>query len=190
MQNALARVRNPVSRQGLIFGIILGVILLAVSFISSAFTITLILCLLAAFLAGLRASQETGRMTTGTLAGLLTGLLGVFIPSLISMILLIINIDAVRKSAQSTADKQHLHITYTNSLLFEGLLINFVILLAVGILLGVLGGLVGGQFGRRRTRVSTAEEYQEAMFEPPATSEVEELPPVPESEESSTASGS
>ena len=34
MQNALARVRNPVLRQGLIFGIILGIILLALSFIN------------------------------------------------------------------------------------------------------------------------------------------------------------
>ena len=58
MQNALARVRNPALRQGLVFGIILGIILLALSFIGfNNFSITLILCLLAAFLAGLRASQ-------------------------------------------------------------------------------------------------------------------------------------
>src|SRR5437588_10462592 len=176
MQNVLSRVRNPALRQGLIFGIILGIVLLAVSFISSGLTITLILCLLAAFLAGMRASQETGRITTGTLAGLWTGLIGVFIPSIISMVLLLINIDAVRKSAQINADKQHLHIIYTNSVLLEGLLINFIILLALGVLLGVIGGVLGGNFGRRRAQIPPVEVYQEAMFEPPSASETEERP--------------
>ncbi|HYX50558.1 MAG TPA: hypothetical protein VE843_12485, partial [Ktedonobacteraceae bacterium] len=81
----------------------------------------------------------------------------------------------------------------------EGLLINFVILLALGILLGVIGGVLGGQFGRRRTRIPAAQEYQEAMFEPPvvdseepsaaaepgeslATSEVEEPHTAPETD--------
>jgi hypothetical protein len=188
MQNALARVRNPALRQGLVFGIILGVALLAISFFTNGFTITLILCLLAAFLAGMRASQETGRITTGTLAGLWTGLIGIFIPSIISMVLLLINIDSVRKSAQAAADKQHLHITYTNSLLLEGLLINFIILLALGVLFGVIGGLVGGQFGRRRAQLPPVEEYKEAMFEPPSTSAAEELPSASEAEEPPTSS--
>ncbi len=187
MQNVLSRVRNPALRQGLIFGIILGIVLLAVSFISSGLTITLILCLLAAFLAGMRASQETGRITTGTLAGLWTGLIGVFIPSIISIVLLLINIDAVRKSAQEAADKQHLHITYTNALLFEGLLINFIILLALGVLLGVIGGAVGGNFGRRRAQIPPVEEYQEAMFEPPSASETEEPSSEAPSEEPSSS---
>jgi hypothetical protein len=187
MQNVLSRVRNPALRQGLIFGIILGIALLAISFISSGLTFTLILCLLAAFIAGMRASQETGRITTGTLAGLWTGLIGIFIPSIISMVLLLINIDAIRKSAQESSDKQHLHITYTNSLLFEGLLINFIILLALGVLLGVIGGLVGGNFGRRRAQIPPVEEYHEAMFEPPPASEAEELPSETPSEEPSSS---
>jgi len=174
MQNVLARVRNPALRQGLIFGIILGVILLALSFISSGLTITLILCLIAAFIAGMRASQETGRLTTGTLAGLWTGLIGIFIPSIISIVLLLINIDAVRKSAQINADKQHLHIIYTNSVLLEGLLINFIILLALGVLLGVIGGVLGGNFGRRRTPLPPVEEYHEAELEPISETQTEE----------------
>jgi hypothetical protein len=175
MQNALARVRNPALRQGLIFGTILGFILLVISFFSSGLTITLILCLLAAFIAGMRASQETGRITTGTLAGLWTGLIGIFIPSIISIVLLLINIDAVRKSAQDAANKLSNHpIIYTNSLLLGGLLINFVILLALGVLLGVLGGAIGGSFGRRRAPLPPAEEYHEAMFEPPSESQTEE----------------
>jgi hypothetical protein len=188
MQNALARVRNPALRQGLIFGIILGVILLAVSFIGfNNLTFTLILCLLAAFIAGMRASQETGRITTGTLAGLWTGLIGTFIPSIILITLFLINIDTYRKNAQTIANQQHLHITYTNSLLLEGLLINFFLLLVVGVLFGTCGGAVGGVFVRRRTQVPPVEEQKEAMFEPPATTEVEELPTASGAEKLPTA---
>ncbi len=189
MQNALARVRNPALRQGLVFGIILGIILLAISFIGfSNFSITLILCLLAAFLAGFRASQETRRIVTGTLAGLWTGLIGTFIPSIILMILFLLNIDAYRKSAQTIADQKHLHITYTNSVLIEGLLINFVILLFVGVLFGVCGGAVGGVFGRNRAGTPPAEEYKEAMFEPTSSSVPEEPLTPSESEESTVTS--
>ncbi len=188
MQNVLARVRNPALRQGLIFGIILGIILVALSLIGfNNFTITLILCLFAAFIAGRRASQETGRMTTGTLAGLWAGLIGTFIPSIILMVLFLINIDAYRKSAQTNADQQHLHFTYTNSLLIEGLLINFLILLALGVLLGVIGGAVGGNIGRKRAQLPPAEEYQEAMFKPSSESQTEESTSVTPSEEPSSS---
>jgi hypothetical protein len=187
MQNALARVRNPALRQGLIFGTILGIILLAISFFSSVLTITLILCLSAAFIAGMRASQETGRITTGTLGGLWTGLIGLFIPSIISMILLLVNIDAVRKSAQDAANKLSQHITYTNSMVLTVLAINFVILLALGVLLGVIGGVIGGSFGRRRAQLPPAEEYHEAMFVPPSESETEEPPDETPSEEPSSS---
>ncbi len=187
MQNVFARVRNPALRQGLIFGIMLGVILLAISFIITNFYITLALIFLAAFLAGRRASQETGRMATGAFAGLWTGFIGIFIPSIISMVLLLINIDAVRKSAQAVADKQQPHITYTNALLLEGLLINFLILLALGVLLGVIGGAVGGNIGRKRAQLPPAEEYQEAMFKPSSESQTEESTSVTPSEEPSSS---
>ncbi len=72
------------------------------------------------------------------------------------------------------ANKQHLHITYTNSLLLEGLLINFLILLAFGVLLGVIGGAVGGNFGRRRAQLPPIEEYHEAIMEPPSEPQTEE----------------
>ena len=184
MQNALARVRNPALRQGLIFGIILGVIFLAISLIGfNNLTFTLILCLLAAFIAGMRASRETGRITTGTLAGLWTGLIGTFIPSIILTILFLINIDSYRNSVQTNANQQHLHITYTNSLLLEGLFVNFLLLLLVGVLFGVCGGVVGGLFGSRRAHIPPVEEYKEAMFEPSSTSEAEEPPTSSETEE-------
>ena len=162
MQNALARVRNPALRQGLIFVIILGVILLAISFIFTNFYITLFLILIASFLAGTRASQETGRITTGTLAGLWTGLIGMFIPSIISVIFVLVNIDSYLKSLQAAADKQHQHITYTNSIVLTSLLINALFLLILGILPGAIGGLLGGIFGSRRAQVSSVEELPTA----------------------------
>ena len=174
MQNVLARVRNPALRQGLIFGIILGVILLALSFISTNFFITLALILLAAFLAGRRASQETGRITTGTLAGLWTGLIGIFIPSIISVILVLINIDAYRNSIQTAADKQHQHITYTNSMVIASLLINVLFLIVLGVLPGVIGGALGGNISRRRAHLPPVEEYHEAELEPTSETQTEE----------------
>jgi len=126
-------------------------------------------------------------MVTGTLAGLWTGLIGTFIPSIILLVLFLINIDAYRKSAQAIANQKHLNITYTNSLLIEGLVINFVILLALGVLIGAVGGVVGGQFGRRRAQVPPVEEYKEAMFEPPQSSEEEEPASASGVEEAATS---
>ena len=189
MQNALARVRNPALRQGLIFGIVLGIILLAVSFIGfNNLTFTLILCLLAAFIAGLRASQETGRLTTATLAGLWTGLIGVLIPSIISTVFVLVNIDSYRKSLQASADKLHQHITVTNSTVLTSLLISVLFLLVIGILPGAIGGLLGGIFGSRRAQIPPVEEYKEAIFEPPSSTEAEELPAASEVVESPTES--
>ncbi len=188
MQNALARVRNPALRQGLIFGIILGVVLLAISFIFTNFLITLVLILLASYIAGLRASQETGRMTAGTFAGLWTGLIGISIPSLVSIVLVLVNLDAYRKSLQAASDKLHQHTIYTNSVVLTGLLINVLFLLIIGILPGAIGGLLGGTFGRRRAQLPPVEEHKEAMFEPPSTSAAEELHAASETEEPSSTS--
>jgi hypothetical protein len=176
MQNVLARVRNPALRQGLIFGIILGVILVGLNFIISGLIIIVALTILAALIAGMRASQETGRITTGTLAGLWTGLFGTLILSIISMGFLLLNIDAVRKNEQITANQQHLHIIYTNSQIITSYLVIYLILIAAGVLFGLAGGAVGGNFGRRRAQLPPVEEYQEAMFEPSASTPQDELP--------------
>ena len=189
MQNLFARIRNPALRQGLIFGIILGVILLALSFIINDLIITMVVCLLAAFIAGMRASQETGRMTTGVLAGSWTGFFGLLIPSIISLILLLLNLDAVRNNAQVNADKQHLHVTYTNSLIINNLLINFAIIIVLGVLFGVIGGAVGGSVGRRRAlRLTPAEADEETIVESTASSPRAEIPSAipPEEQTSST----
>lgn len=184
MQNLLARVGNPALRQGLIFGIILGVILLALSFIINDLIITFALILLAAFIAGMRASQETGRLATGTLAGLWTGLIGIFIPSIISVVFVLFNIEAYRKSLQTAADKQHVNITYTNSQLFTSLAINFLFLIVLGILPGVIGGAVGGNFGRRRApRLPPVEAYEETYVEASTPTPQDESPSATPSEE-------
>jgi NADH:ubiquinone oxidoreductase subunit 6 (subunit J) len=183
MQNVLSKVRNPALRQGLIFGIILGIILVGLNFIFSGLIIIAVLTLLAAFIAGMRASQETGRTTTGTIAGLWTGLIGLLILSIIALGFLLHNLDAVRKSAQITANQQHLQITYTNSQIITNYLFVYIILIALGILFGVIGGLVGGNFGRRRAQIPPVGVYHEAMFEPPSASETEEPPSETPSEE-------
>ena len=187
MQNALARVRNPALRQGLIFGIILGVILVGLNFVITGLIFIVGLTILAALIAGMRASRETGRLTTGTLAGLWTGLIGTLILSIFALGFLLFNIDAVRKNAQITASQQHLHIIYTNSQIITNYLIVYLFLIALGVLFGVIGGALGGSFGRRRAQIPPVEEYKEAVFEPPATTEVEELPAASESEEPSSS---
>ena len=183
MQNVLSKVRNPALRQGLIFGIILGIILVGLNFFFSGLIIIAVLTLLAAFIAGMRASQETGRTTTGTIAGLWTGIIGLLILSIIALGFLLHNLDAVRKSAQINANQQHLHSIVTNSQIISTYLFVYIILIALGILFGVIGGAVGGNFGRRRAQIPPAEEYHEAMFEPPSTSEAEEPPSTSETEE-------
>jgi hypothetical protein len=176
VQNILTRVRNPALRQGLIFGIILGVVLLALSLIFNNVIVTLALILLGAFLAGRRASQETERLATGTLAGLWTGLIGILLPSIISLVLILINIDAYRNSLQTAANKQHLHITYTNSQVLLGLAINFLIIIVFGILPGIIGGTLGGNFGRRRAQLLASQEYQETIVESSLETPSEEPP--------------
>ena len=127
-------------------------------------------------------------MTTGTLAGLWTGLIGLLILSIIALGFLLVNLDLVRKSAQITANQQHLHITYTNSQIITNYLFVYLILIMLGILFGTMGGLVGGNFGRRRAQLPPVEEYKEAMFEPPSASETEELPSETPTEEPPSAS--
>jgi hypothetical protein len=190
MQNALARVRNPALRQGIFIGIILGVVLVGLSFIIGGLIIIVVLTLIAAYLAGLRASRETGRITTGTFAGLWTGIIGVSILSLISFGFLLFNLDAARKQAQITANQQHMHIVYTNSQIISNYLIFYLFLIVLGILFGVIGGLVGGLFGSRRPLNPPVEEYKEAMYETPSTSETVESTLVPQSEEPSPESPS
>lgn len=187
MQNVLARVRNPALRQGLIFGIVLGVILVGLNFIISGLIFIVGLTILAALIAGMRASRETGRLTTGTLAGLWTGLFGTVILSLFALGFLLFNIDAVRKSAQITADQQHSHIIYTNSLIITDYLQLYLILLALGVLFGVIGGALGGNFGRRRAQLPPVEEYHEAMIEPPSESPTKKSTSETPSEEPSSS---
>jgi hypothetical protein len=117
-----------------------------------------------------------------------TGLIGIVIPSIISIVLVLVNIDTYRKSLQAAADRQQQHIIYTTSMVLTGLLINVLFLLILGILPGVIGGLLGGVFGSRNTQVPPTEEHKESVSEPPSTSVVEALPPESENEELTSTS--
>ncbi len=172
MQNLLSRVSNPALRYGILWGVIFGFVLIAATFlgiISLGLIIPLVLALVAGLLAGRQAGQKTGRTVTGTLSGLWTGLIGSLILSLLIMILILVNVDAIRQASQQYANSHHQHITYTNSDIIVGYLINQGLLIVSGVLFGLAGGTVGGMMGRSRWRPpSETEEYQEAMFEPPS----------------------
>src|SRR5258708_35365490 len=86
--------------------------------------------------------------------------------SLLIMILILVNVDAIRQASQQYANSHHQHITYTDSDIIVGYLINQGLLIVSGVLFGLAGGTVGGMLGRSRRRPpSDAEEYQEAMVE-------------------------
>jgi hypothetical protein len=172
MQNLLSRVGNPALRYGIMWGVILGIVLIGATFLgisNLSLFVPLILALVAGLLAGRQAGQKTGRIFTGALSGLWTGLIGSLILSLPIMILVLANVDAIRQSAQQYANSHNLHVTYTNSDIIVSYLVNYGLLLVLGVLFGLAGGAVGGMIGRNRWRPpSETEEYQEAMFEPPS----------------------
>lgn len=172
MQNLLSRVSNPALRYGILWGVIFGFVLIAATFlgiINLGLIVPLVLALVAGLLAGRQAGQKTGRTVTGTLSGLLTGLIGSLILFLLIMILVLVNVDAIRRSAQQYANSHHQHIIYTNSDIIVSYLLNYGLLIVLGVLLGLAGGAIGGMMGRSRWRPPPeTDEYQEAMFEPPS----------------------
>lgn len=189
MQNLLARVGNPALRQGIFFGVILGIILVAFSFIGNVLGslgsyIIFALYLVFAFLAGRRASQETGRLGTGVLAGVLTGAIGALLDSLFYGIYAFFTFNALLQSYKDAAKKQGQDPNLiTSTFLINTIVISILITVVLAVLLGVAGGAIGGNFGRRRARLPPAEEYREAMFEPPSpTPTVEPPTPTPPAE--------
>src|SRR5216683_5530498 len=174
MLNSLTNRMNPILGQGLIFGIILGIVEIAFSFIGGSLgiigsLISLALYFVFALLAGRRASQRTGKLVTGVLAGLLTGFVSAFITSAISAIFAFANFDAYVKAYKTAAQQAGQPAsTVTPEVVTNYIVINIVITVVFALLLGLAGGALGGSFGRRRAQLSTTDEYQEAMFEPPS----------------------
>lgn len=176
---------RPALRYGIIFGIILAVVVIAYSFISgilgSLGTIVLFaIYFIFGLLAGRRASMQTGKVTTGVLAGLLAGVVSSVITSIISIILTVVNIDAYRQSFQQAANQQHLHITYTNALVIQTVLLDALFGLVLAALISMAGGALGGYLGKGRAPTSPPEEYKESMFVPPPRTPSQEEPQQPE----------
>ena len=174
MLNSLTNRMNPILGQGLIFGIILGIIEIVFNFIAGALGLIGLLVALAlyfvfALLAGRRASQRTGKLVTGVLAGLLTGFVSAFITSALSVVSVVTNFDAIVQSFKTSAIQAKQNpATITPSYVTNYIIVNIVINLVLALLIGLAGGALGGNLGRRRAQLSTTDEYQEAMFEPPS----------------------
>ncbi|HLL79482.1 MAG TPA: hypothetical protein VKT25_08285 [Ktedonobacteraceae bacterium] len=170
---SVPRTSSPALRQGLIFGVILAVVEIAFSFLSQIIAlgllgsiIALVIYLVFGILAGQRASALTGKVGTGVLAGFLAGLIASVISSIVSIILTLTNIDAIRQNAQQIANQQGLHITYTNALVIQSVILALVFVIILSSLIALGGGAIGGYIGRSRAPVAQTP-YEESMFMPP-----------------------
>ena len=190
MAKIFARIRRPSLRYGLIFGLIMGVVQIiygyGASFITSVdvqnflTTISLALFVLFGFLAGQRAAQETGKLGTGVLAGIWTGVIGCLIIGLVSLIGTLATMSSIIANYQlvvKSDPKSYPGINPSDITASTVLTTFFVNLLLFSLLfqtlLTLVGGALGGWRGRRRALVSsTGEEYEEAMFVPPASDDV------------------
>ncbi|HZS78945.1 MAG TPA: hypothetical protein VFA41_20210 [Ktedonobacteraceae bacterium] len=173
MQTYSSRPGNPALKQGLLFGVITAVVEIALSFLNGfvglgllGSIIGLAIYLIFGLIAGQRSSVVTGKVGTGVLAGFLTGLIGSFIQALVSLILYLPNLDAIRQQAQNTANQQGLHFQYTNQIILLSLVLGLVIGIILASLLGLAGGAIGGYRGRSRAQLATPE-YQESYFQAP-----------------------
>lgn len=170
---SVSRISSPALRQGLIFGVILAVVEIAFSFLSQIIAlgligslIALVIYLVFGALAGQRASAQTGRVGTGVLAGFLSGLIASVISAIVSIVLTLTNIDAIRQNAQQIANQQGLHITYTNALVIQSVILALVFVIVLSALIALGGGAIGGFMGRNRAPLPPTQ-YQELMFAPP-----------------------
>jgi hypothetical protein len=184
------RTGNPAIRQGLIFGIILAVVVIAFTFLAQVLPlgalngiIVLAIYIIFGLIAGRRASALTGRMATGVLAGFLAGLIGSMIPSIIGLVFDLFNIDAVRQAFQQAANRQGVHVTYTNALVIQSIILGLIFNVVLYSLIALVGGAIGGFMGRSRAPLPQQQEYQESMFVPPSSAPAPT--PTPPEDESS-----
>lgn len=176
-------IENPAVQQGLMWGVVLGVIEVLLAIISSFVNIgdsniiASVVAMLAFLWAGIRAAQKTGLVRTGLMAGWLTGLIASIISSVVTVIITFIKIDSLRTADQKIADQLHLKIQYTNSLVLGGVIFYGTLLIVLAMIVGLAMGAIGGTIGKRRTKLP-AQNYEEAMFQPPPTSPTEPIPPT------------
>lgn len=154
-----------VFQQGLIWGILLGVVELLLNFIGTLTKLTflnapiLIIGIAIYLFAGLRAAQETGKTGTGTLVGLLTALFASIISAIGNIITVFTNVDTMRQSSQSAADKLHLNIQYTNSMVITQSLLVVIGSVILALVLGMAAGAIGGAIGKRQAKNKIVPEY-------------------------------
>lgn len=164
-----------VFQQGLIWGILLGIVDLILSLIgtfahlSFIGPLALLIGLVTYLFVGLRAAQGTGRTGTGALVGLFTGLFSAIIGAIGTIVTTLANIDALRQSAQSAADKlqQSIHATgntvihVTNNTVILGAIFGAIGGLLLALVLGMVVGAIGGAIGKGRARNRSVPEYSE-----------------------------
>ena len=143
---------NPALRTGLLFGIILGAIevVFYLTLGTVGFLIALVIYLGLVGFAGYRASARTGKVSTGLVAGLLTGLFSSVVASLATFFYLLPHVDSLRQLLQQQANNlnQGLAITYTNTLVIEGLIVALLIIIVISSLVALGIGAIGGAIGK------------------------------------------
>jgi hypothetical protein len=164
-----------VFQQGLIWGILLGIVDVILGLIGTLAHVSvlgilaLIIGLVTYLFVGLRASQGTGKTGTGALVGLFTGLFSAIIGAIGTLVTTFANIDALRQSAQSAADKlqQSIHATgntaihVTNNTVILGVIFGAIGGLVLALVLGAIVGAIGGAIGKGRARNRSIPEYSE-----------------------------
>lgn len=181
---------NPALRYGLLFGIILGAIefVLYLALANIGFLIALLFYLGLVGFAGYRASARTGKVSTGLVAGLLAGLFSSVIASIATFFFLLPHIDTLRQLLQQQAStlNQGNSITYTNTLVTEGLIVALIIVVVISTVVALGIGALGGAIGKGNAPVQQPPyppypyggQYQDPRYmPPPAYPPQENVPP-------------
>ena len=154
---------------GLIFGVIFTLVLILYGYILAPVLgqfdsyIQLALPIIFGLLAGRRASVRMGKISSGLIAGFLTGAVGSLLTASITMISVLVSIDAIRQQAQLSANKQHPIIHVTNGAILQYYIQALIFNLIFTTLLAVAGGALGGFLGKGRARVVPVEETPEEI---------------------------
>lgn len=186
-----SKIRRPSLRQGLMWGLLLGVVEILYGLLTSFIdlgtlttTVALALFLFFGFIAGRQAAQETGKLGTGAMAGFWTGLFGSLLYELAYFIQVLVFLPQYVNAGRTSLPAGTNPDTITPSVVLIVIGINLIISMVLYILIALLGGATGGMLGRRRALASTqSQEYEEAMFVPPASKKTVESTGTAEADE-------
>jgi hypothetical protein len=158
----MSKIPNPAVREGVLFGIGIGMLLLLLSLIYSidpniASLINYAILIGGYTFAGYRAARPTQRIKTGLVAGITAGSIAYLINLIVSMLVIIINVENIHKGILSdktipAAEKAQ----YTNQFIITLYLIQLLFgLLIFGTAVGALFGAIGAFLTRQRRKVVT-----------------------------------